>query len=63
MFKSVFTKSISVFMLILFLSFLVLTSILTSLVNAYNTDVKMNAMADAAYSVSLYLRQAYQNSL
>jgi len=62
MFKSVFTKYISVFMLILFLSFLVLTSILTSLVNTYNVDVKMNSMADAAYSVSVYLRRDYQNA-
>ncbi|MBR2848364.1 MAG: HAMP domain-containing histidine kinase [Clostridia bacterium] len=55
MLKSVFTKYISVFMLILLLSFLVLTSILTSLVTAYNADVKMNTMADAAYAVAGYL--------
>ncbi len=59
MFRSLFTKVISVFMLILLLSFMVLTSILTSLVNAYTTDVKMNEMADAAYSVSVYLRDRF----
>jgi len=62
MFKSIFTKIIVVFSLILLMSFLVLTSILTSLVNTYNVDVKMNAMADAAYSVSVYLHQDYFSS-
>lgn len=62
MFKSIFTKIIVVFSLILLMSFLVLTSILTSLVNTYNVDVKMNAMADAAYSVSVYLHQDYSSS-
>ncbi len=62
MLKSVFTKYISVFMLILLLSFLVLTSILTSLVNAYNADVKMNSMADAAYSVAGYLQHDFVQS-
>ncbi len=46
-------------MLILLLSFMVLTSILSTLVNAYTTDVKMNEMADAAYSVSVYLTDRY----
>ena len=62
MFKSVFTKYISVFMLILVMSFFVLNSILTSLVNTFNTDVKMNSMADAAYSVSVYLRHDFSQS-
>ncbi|MBO5671032.1 MAG: HAMP domain-containing histidine kinase [Clostridia bacterium] len=62
MFKSLFTKYISVFMLILLLSFLILTSILSTLVVAYNTDVKMNSMADAAYSVSVYVQQNYLSS-
>ncbi len=62
MFKSVFTKYISVFMLILILSFLVLTSILSTLVITYNTDVKMNSVADAAYSVSFTMRQGYLDS-
>ncbi len=62
MFKSVFTKYISVFMLILVLSFLVLTSILSALVNTYSMDVKMNSMANAAYSVSMNLRQGFLQS-
>ena len=62
MFKSLFTKYISVFMLILLLSFLILTSILSTLVVAYNTDVKMNSMADAAYSVSVYVQRSYLSS-
>ena len=62
MFKSIFTKIIVVFSLILLMSFLVLTSILTSLVNTYNNDAKMNAMADAAYSISLYLHSDYASS-
>lgn len=59
MFKSLFTRVISIFMLILLLSFTVLTSILSTLVNAYTTDLKMNEMADAAYSVSVYLADRY----
>ncbi len=62
MMKSVFTKYITVFMLILFLSFLVLTSILTSLVNTYNVDVKLNSMANVAYSVSVHIRQTFLQS-
>lgn len=49
-------------MLILLASFLVLSTILTSLVNTYNIDVKMNAMADAAYSASLYLKDQFAES-
>lgn len=44
------------------MSFFVLTSILSSLVNTYNTDVKMNAMTNAAYSVSEYLIQDFAAS-
>ncbi|MBQ5886372.1 MAG: hypothetical protein IIW82_01820, partial [Clostridia bacterium] len=62
MFRSVFTKFVSLFMLILLASFLVLSTILTSLVNTYNIDVKMNSMADAAYSASLYLRDQFMKS-
>lgn len=61
-FKSVFTKYISVFALILLMSFFVLTSILTSLVVTYSTDVKMNAMGNAAYSASVYLQRDYAAS-
>ena len=63
MFKSVFTKFIALFMLILFLSFVVLTTILSSLVNGYNTDVKLNDMSNAAYSVSAYIIREYQDSV
>lgn len=62
MFRSVFTKFVSLFMLILLASFLVLSTILTSLVNTYNIDVKMNSMADAAYSASMYLRGQFTES-
>lgn len=55
MFRSVFTKLISVFVLILLLSFLLLSSILGAMVNNYNLSVKMNTMSGAAKSVSGYL--------
>ena len=55
MFRSVFTKYISVFMLILFMSFFVLNSILTTLVNDYNINIKMNSMENAAKSAAEYL--------
>lgn len=62
MFKSVFTKLISVFMLILLLSFLLLSSILGAMVNQYNLNVKMNTMAGASLSVSRYLIFDYGTS-
>ena len=62
MFKSVFTKYMSVFVLILLLSFLILTTILSALVNGYNIDEKMRAMTDAAHSVSMYLVNAFNES-
>ncbi len=62
MFKSVFTKYMTVFVLILLFSFLLLTLILSALVNGYNVNVKMNAVSDAARSVSAYLVNTFKES-
>lgn len=62
MFRSVFTKFVSLFMLILLASFLVLSTILTSLVNTYNIDVKTHSMANVSYSASIYIRDQFIKS-
>lgn len=62
MFRSVFTKFVSLFMLILLASFLVLSTILTSLVNTYNIDVKTHSMANVSYSASVYIRDQFVES-
>ncbi len=59
MFKSVFTKYMTVFVLILLFSFLLLTLILSALVNGYNLNVKMNTMTNAARTVRSYLVNSF----
>ena len=49
-------------MLILLASFLVLSTILTSLVNTYNIDVKTHSMANVSYSASIYIRDQFIKS-
>ena len=49
-------------MLILLASFLVLSTILTSLVNTYNIDVKTHSMANVSYSASIYIRDQFIES-
>ena len=49
-------------MLILLASFLVLSTILTSLVNTYNIDVKTHSMANVSYSASVYIRDQFVES-
>ena len=54
MFKSIFAKYISVFMLIILISFVALVGIITSAVNNYSVDSKTELIRDAAHSVADY---------
>ncbi len=59
MFKSVFTKYITTFMLIIFISFIVLTSIITSLINSYAVNQKEVELKKAAHSMSVFTNQSF----
>ncbi len=55
MFKSIFAKYISVFMLIILISFVALIAIITSTVNGYSTTSRSEQIESAAHSVAGYL--------
>ena len=55
MFKSIFAKYISVFMLIILISFVALIAIITSTVNSYSTTSRSEQIESAAHSVASYL--------
>lgn len=61
-FRSVFTKYITVFMLIILVSFFVLTVIITSVVNDYAIDAKEAVVLRTADAASSYLRQEFANA-
>ncbi len=54
MFKSVFIKYVTAFLLINISCMIILTTIITSLVNSYNADVRANTLQKAAEYVSEY---------
>ncbi len=62
MFKSVFIKYVTAFLLINISCMIILTSIITSLVNNYNADVKANTLKNAATYVSDYTSEAMEYS-
>ncbi|HOA85669.1 MAG TPA: hypothetical protein PKN17_06565, partial [Bacillota bacterium] len=55
MFKSIFSKYITVFMLIIVISFVALVGIITSTVNRYSASAKSELVEGTARSVALYL--------
>ena len=55
MFKSVFAKYITVFMLIIFVSFSMLTAITTVMVNNYSTNAKAEIMSNSVLSSVGYI--------
>ncbi len=59
MFKSVFVKYISAFMLINILSIFISTSVITSLVTDYNENIRMRTLSNVAYSVTDFLIDDY----
>ena len=62
MFKSVFTKYISAFMLINIVSILLSTTIITTLVNIYDENNKTRTLGNIAYTVSDYIVKDYHSS-
>jgi len=56
MFKSVFAKYITAFMLIIFISFAMLTVITTIMVNDYSTDAKSELMSNSVGASAGYIR-------
>ncbi len=62
MFKSVFVKYISAFMLINILSIFLSTSIITTLVNAFDENSKTRNLAKVNYAVASYMIDDYTES-
>ena len=57
MFKSVFAKYVTAFMLIIFISFAMLTVITTVMVNNYSVNAKSEIMAGASESSAKYIKE------
>lgn len=62
MFKSVFMKYIAAFMLITLISFVVLTSIIASLVNNYGISARSETLQYAADAMSMFIEKDFKNS-
>lgn len=62
MFKSIFSKYITVFMLIILISFAVLAVIITSTVNSYSESAKEEYVRGSAHSVATYLEEKIEKS-
>jgi len=62
MFKSVFVKYISAFMVINLLSILLSTSVITILVNGYDDDTKQRALKNVAYDATVFMIDDYTGS-
>lgn len=61
MFKSVFTKYIFAFMLIIIVSFLLLGLIITSYATTYSRNMKQEKLQNAEAAVCSYITRSYQN--
>ena len=62
MFKSVFSKYIWTFLLIILVSYLIIISIITSIIGNYSKDLKLEIMETAAKSSSVYLENKIKNT-
>ena len=62
MFKSVFTKYITAFMVIIVISFTILAAIITSIIVKNTEDSKYQIINNTTYTVSMYLEMGYTNS-
>jgi len=62
MFKSVFIKYISAFMLINILSILLSTTIITTLANSYDENLKTRTISNVAYSITDFVIDDYNQS-
>ena len=62
MFKSVFSKYICTFLLIILVSYLIIISIITSIIGNYSRDLKLDIMETAANSSAVYLQNKIKNT-
>ena len=62
MFKSVFSKYICTFLLIILVSYLIIISIITSIIGNYSRDLKVDIMETAARSSAVYLQNKIENT-
>ena len=62
MFKSIFAKYVSAFMLIILFSFLVIIFIISSIISSYSTDAKSDIMENAARATSTYVSSLFGDS-
>lgn len=62
MFKSVFTKYITAFMVIIIISFTILAAIITSIIASNTEDSKYQTISTTTYTASVYLEMGYNNS-
>lgn len=62
MFKSIFAKYITVFILIIFISFSMMLSIIVSLVNNYSVNIRTEIVKGAAKSAEAYLALCFEES-
>ena len=62
MFKSVFSKYLWAFLLIILASYLIIISIITSIIGNYSKDLKLEIMQTAANSSSAYLQGKLEGS-
>lgn len=62
MFKSVFSKYIWTFLLIILVSYLIIISIITSIIGNYSKDLKLEIMETAARSSAVYLENKIENT-
>lgn len=62
MFKSIFAKYISAFILIIFFSFAVIMAIITSIINNYSQSAKESTLRSAADSIQTYFNTQLQIS-
>ncbi len=61
-FKSVFSKYICTFLLIILVSYLIIISIITSIIGNYSKDLKLDIMETAAHSSAVYLQNKVKNT-
>lgn len=62
MYKSVFAKYITAFMLIIIVSFTILAAIISSMIQSYSNDSTQETLSRSARNVKQYIEQGYSSS-
>ena len=63
MFKSVFAKYITAFMVIITVSFAVLIGIISTVVNNYSVNAKADLVAQSAHTAAAYIEEKLQQAM